>query len=287
VCDKTAAGDFHYALEYEEWSRGCRAEGTELARGLTGNGKAKPAGKEPTGAASRKGDQPDVSLTDAAVNIIRDRILDLTLPPSSRIDETMLAERFALSRTPAREALNRLAAEGLVQIQHNRGAIVRPLDLANVHELFEAYFLCERIVGFLCKTGQPGLLADLRSLDKEYHANAKQRNYLGMTRINANLHIRLARSTENEYVLGFAERLQNQARRVSYYIFLADRDASQYAAHQRKVTSDHASIIKAVEDGDNHELVRLLTAHAGLFQERIKTVIDASRAAEWPILPKG
>lgn len=228
-----------------------------------------------------------MSLTDAAVNIIRDRILDLTLPPSSRIDETMLAERFALSRTPAREALNRLAAEGLVQIQHNRGAIVRPLDLANVHELFEAYFLCERIVGFLCKTGQPGLLADLRSLDKEYHANAKQRNYLGMTRINANLHIRLARSTENEYVLGFAERLQNQARRVSYYIFLADRDASQYAAHQRKVTSDHASIIKAVEDGDNHELVRLLTAHAGLFQERIKTVIDASRAAEWPILPKG
>lgn len=257
-----------------------------MRRGLTANGKARSGAKRPTGAAPGNGEQPDLSLTGAAVNVIRDRILDLTLPPSARIDETLLAERFALSRTPAREALNRLAAEGLVQIQHNRGAIVRPLDLANVHELFEAYFLCERIVGFLCKTGQPGLLSDLRSLDKEYHAYAKQRNYLGMTRINANLHIRLAQSTENEYVLGFAERLHNQARRVSYYIFLADRDASQYAAHQRKVTSDHAKIISAVEDGDNRELVRLLTAHASLFQDRIKAVIDASSAAEWPILPK-
>ena len=242
------------------------------------------AGNGPSGPASRNGDRSDVSLTDAAVNVIRDRILDLTLPPSARIDETMLAERFALSRTPAREALNRLAAEGLVQIQHNRGAIVRPLDLANVHELFQAYFVCERIVGFLCKTDQPGLVADLRSLDREYHANSRRKNYLGMTRINASFHIRLARSTENEYVLGFADRLQNQARRVSYYIFLADRDASQYAAHQRKVTSDHASIIDAVKDGDNRRLVRLLTAHAGLFQDRIKAVIDASSAADWPIL---
>lgn len=254
-----------------------------MTRGIAGNGKATQARRGPSIAAAQNWERSDASLTDAAVNVIRDRILDLTLPPSERIDETMLAERFALSRTPAREALNRLAAEGLVQFQHNRGVIVRPLDLANVRELFQAYFVCERIVGFFCKTRQLGLIDDLCALDKEYRADAKRKNYLGLTRINANFHIRLARATENEYVLNFAERLHNQARRLSYYIFLSDRDDSQYSSHQRRVTSDHAKIIDAVERGDNYELVRLMTVHAGLFQDRIKAVIDVSNAAAWPV----
>jgi DNA-binding GntR family transcriptional regulator len=231
-------------------------------------------------------DRADGSLTESAVNVIRDRILDLTLPPSSRVDETMLASRFALSRTPAREALNRLAAEGLVQIQHNRGVIVRPLDLANIHELFQAYFVCERIVGFFCKTSQDGLVADLRILDHDYHANVGQRNYLVLTRINTAFHMRLARATENEYVIDFAERLQNQARRLSYYIFLADREGIQYSSHQSKVTADHANIIEAVRLHDNRQLIQLLTQHARLFHDRIKAVIDASRAAEWPVPPR-
>lgn len=259
------------------------AEDERLIRSISGNGKALRARRRPSSATARNWERPDASLTDAAVNVIRDRILDLTLPPSERIDETMLAARFALSRTPAREALNRLAAEGLVQFQHNRGVIVRPLDLANVRELFQAYFMCERIVGFLCKTKQLGLVDDLRALDKEYHVNAKRKNYLGLTRINANFHVRLARATENEYVLNFAERLHNQARRLSYYIFLSDRDDSQYSSHQRRVTSDHAKIIDAVDRGDNHALVQLMTMHAGLFQDRIKAVIDASTAAAWPV----
>ena len=62
------------------------------------------------------------TLTDAAVDTIRNRILDMTLVPGSRIDAPLLMKQFKLSRTPAREALNRLAAEGLVVLHANRGA---------------------------------------------------------------------------------------------------------------------------------------------------------------------
>ncbi|MFN4172160.1 MAG: GntR family transcriptional regulator, partial [Pseudorhodobacter sp.] len=52
--------------------------------------------------------------------MLRDEILDLKLPPGSPIDEVQLAERFGMSRTPIREALVRLAGEGLVETLPNR-----------------------------------------------------------------------------------------------------------------------------------------------------------------------
>ncbi|MGI9334044.1 MAG: GntR family transcriptional regulator, partial [Gammaproteobacteria bacterium] len=86
------------------------------------------------------------SLTEAATDTIRDRILDLSIEPGQRIDEKLLMERFNLSRTPVREALNRLATDGLVEIQSNRGAFVRPLDVRHIRQLFDAYIATERMV---------------------------------------------------------------------------------------------------------------------------------------------
>ena len=87
------------------------------------------------------------TLTDAAVDTIRNRILDMTLVPGSRIDAPLLMKQFKLSRTPAREALNRLAAEGLVVLHANRGAYVRRLDFDDIQALFDVYFVEERMLG--------------------------------------------------------------------------------------------------------------------------------------------
>ena len=57
-------------------------------------------------------------------DILRDEILDLVLPPGSAVDEVQLAERFGMSRTPIREALVRLAGEGLVETLPNRSSMV-------------------------------------------------------------------------------------------------------------------------------------------------------------------
>lgn len=228
-----------------------------------------------------------LSLTDAAVGIIRDRILDLTLPPSTRIDETMLSERFDLSRTPAREALNRLAAEGLVSIHHNRGTVVSPLDINNIREFFHAYFAAERLVGFFCNTRHKNLTPDLMEIDREYKAQLDNKNYLQLTKINSSFHTRIALATENKYFIEFSERLHNQARRISYYIFMWDNDSERYKTHQDRVTRDHGNIIRTIHRNDNPNLIELLTRHAHLFQERIHTLMDSSIAAQSPLPEAG
>jgi len=64
-------------------------------------------------------------------------ILMFNLRPGERLDETKLAERYGTSRTPVREALLSLEAEGLVAIEPHRGAVVRAFDAADLAELYE------------------------------------------------------------------------------------------------------------------------------------------------------
>ena len=76
---------------------------------------------------------------------LRDEILELVLPPGTPIDEVALAERFGMPRTPIREALLRLAGEGLVETLPNRSAIVANIDFLNLHHFFDAMTLMYRV----------------------------------------------------------------------------------------------------------------------------------------------
>ena len=102
----------------------------------------------------------DQSLVDAATGVIRDRILDLSLPPAKAINTKDLAQQLKLSRTPVREALNRLAAEGLIRIEANHGVFVHPLDVDEINQLMEANRVAERLSAFYCDFDDPGLIAE-------------------------------------------------------------------------------------------------------------------------------
>ena len=113
------------------------------------------------------------TLAEEAVDTIRNRILDLTLQPGTRIDAPLLMQQFKLSRTPAREALNRLAAEGLVVLHANRGAYVHRLDFEDIQALFDIYFVEERMLGHFCNFDDAGLVADLEGIHREHQAASK------------------------------------------------------------------------------------------------------------------
>src|SRR5260370_1114966 len=94
------------------------------------------------------------SLHVDVVNQLRDFIVEGHLSPGSRVPERELCERFKISRTPLREALKVLAAEGLIDLLPNRGARVRQFSEADIRNLFEMIsgldfvagrFPCERI----------------------------------------------------------------------------------------------------------------------------------------------
>lgn len=80
---------------------------------------------------------------------IEDAIATGVFPPGSRLDETQLAERFGVSRTPIREALIQLASVGILEIRPRRGAIVPHLSLQRLVEMFEVMAELEAMCGRL------------------------------------------------------------------------------------------------------------------------------------------
>jgi DNA-binding GntR family transcriptional regulator len=217
------------------------------------------------------------SLTDAAVGAIRSRIIDLTLEPSSRIDEPLLFNHFRLGRTPAREAINRLAAEGFVNIIPNRGGtFVRKLDLAEMGEIVTAQQLAETVLAQLCKLDDPGLASDLAAIQRSYEREVRARHYLNITELNQVFHLRMYRTIGNSLFYEFAESTNQHVRRLLVYMYRleaahADLHASEFAAN----LAEHVQIIDAVERKDQTALVALLPDHARATQRRLVRLLDA------------
>jgi DNA-binding GntR family transcriptional regulator len=84
-----------------------------------------------------------VALYEDVAERLRQKIYDYVLPPGEWIDEPALVAELGISRTPLRESLKLLAAEGLVQIEPGRGARVTRLNLEDLNELFPVMALLE------------------------------------------------------------------------------------------------------------------------------------------------
>jgi DNA-binding GntR family transcriptional regulator len=76
-------------------------------------------------------------------DLLEEAILDGELKPGERLRAEALAQRFGTSRTPIREALLQLEAQGLVEVEHNRGAVVRSFDRDDLRDLYEVRALIE------------------------------------------------------------------------------------------------------------------------------------------------
>ena len=87
-----------------------------------------------------------MSLADKATVILRQAILDLRIEPGMRLDERYVQDTFSISRTPAREAMNRLIAEGFLETQSGYGICARALDLGEINGFFDAYFAEEKMI---------------------------------------------------------------------------------------------------------------------------------------------
>lgn len=233
--------------------------------------KAKPAKK-----VARSGLTGDSSsLTDMATNELRDRILDLTLAPSERLDEKMLLKRFAFGRTPIREALNRLIAEGLVESKNNRGAYVAAMSLEQTLELLEAYVLSERVLASIVGFDDATLAAELKDIQKEYEDVAERYDLLKITELNSKFHRRIAKSTGNKYIRQQSADLHNLARRLSYFVYLKEKTATnEFHSQLKRINKQHHQIIEMIESGDRSGLVDVMTDHAMLFRKRLSAVID-------------
>ncbi len=114
------------------------------------------------------------ALYEEVAELLRQRIYNRELAPGSWIDELKIAEELGISRTPLREALKVLAAEGLVTMKVRRGAYVTEVSERDLHEVYELLSLLESdAAAALCRLGDDAALAELDSLHDQLEQAAR------------------------------------------------------------------------------------------------------------------
>ncbi len=202
-------------------------------------------------------------------DIVRDEILDLVLAPGSPIDEIQLAERFSMSRTPVREALVRLASEGLVTTLPNRSTVVANIDFLNLQAFFDALTLIYRVTTRLAAQHRTEENLELiRAQQAQFARAVEKHDALEMIASNAEFHKAIAAAARNPYFAGLSNRLLDEGRRLMrvYYLSFGDHLPHRYVV-------EHEDIIAAIIDRDVALADTLASAHADQIISHIKASI--------------
>lgn len=196
--------------------------------------------------------------SERAGDAVRELILRGELAAGSRLGETELAERLGVSRTPVREALARLAAEGLVEIVPNRGARVSSWTVAELQEVFDLRAALEpRLTALAVPRVRPG---DVDVLDDLAHAMLRaglpgpHQDLDAVVPLNRRFHAHLVALAAHPAMAGAL------AGAVHAPIVLRNFHAYDDAALRRSL-AHHVEIVAAVRAGDPDWARAVMTAH--------------------------
>ncbi len=138
------------------------------------------------------------ALYEEVAELLRQRIFKRELEPGSWIDEVKLAEEYGISRTPLREALKVLAAEGLVTMKVRRGAYVTEVSEQDLTEVYALLSLLESdAAGVVAAKASPAELAELQSIHRELESAVGDRDRFFA--INEQFHMRLLEIAGNRW----------------------------------------------------------------------------------------
>jgi len=217
---------------------------------------------------------------------LRRRILELELAPGSDLDEAALAAAFRVSRTPVREALNRLASERLVETAPNRGASVAPLSLADFPAFIESLALAQGAVNaFVALRRSDAEAAAIAAAAERFEA-ALDGPATALTAANRAFHGAIATAARNPHLAGFYQRLLDEGARLARLSF--SYEAEDRAAHLAAVTAEHRAMAEAIAARDAPRAEALGHAHAALFQRRVLAWLATNDAARLrPVVASG
>lgn len=192
-------------------------------------------------------------LTELVVSALRGRILDGSVPPGERLVEGRLSDELGVSRMPVREALRKLAAEGLVTIEPRRGATVTSFSPQQVRELVEVRATLEGLNAKLAaKRHDPAQIAELERILEEGTRLADSDDVATTTLMNQRFHDALGNIAANSVLRDIMRSLR-------------DRTALLFAPINRvrgkQNWEEHAAILRAVIKGDAELASLLATRH--------------------------
>lgn len=207
--------------------------------------------------------KPKEELEDVSYRFIIEKILKNEIRPGEAILETELAELLQISRTPVRQALGRLIAEGLLEKKRKKGCVIPVPTPEDAHKVFQAREIMETEMAR--QAALHATPADVQSLyqilDTESDALAsgcKEGYWLA----NEQFHFGIMKATNNPYLERYGRHI---FRRSSIYIFFFDsfytRSGRQQKPAQLVSPGQHVQILEAIEKKYNNRAADLMRTH--------------------------
>ncbi len=199
--------------------------------------------------------------------MIRAGILRGELDAHRRLTEGYFAAQFQISKSPIREALNRLEAEGLIVIVPRRGAYVRDLSTHDTEEIYELREILESWAVRHTKLNA-GTIARLRENVTEAEACLARNDREKYVSLDASFHRILAESNPNSRLRKFLESMHDQMLMLRHRTF---------ALSSQNSVSQHRGIVEALERGNRAEAARLMTEHIRAVRKRLLREMKSSK----------
>ncbi|MDM0041227.1 GntR family transcriptional regulator [Variovorax sp. J22G21] len=212
-----------------------------------------------------------LSLHDQVAARLRTMLIEGRIAPGAKLNERELCEQLRVSRTPLREAIKLLAAEGLVDLLPNRGAVAVRLTEADVLNTFEVLAMLEGMSGELAaqRIGD-GDLAELRALHYEMLACYARRDLSGYYRLNALIHTAINNAAGNPVLTATYRSINARVQSLRFR-------TNQNEAKWKSAVKEHEQMLEALDARDGAALRKVLVEH--LLRKR-DTVLDLLRAGE-------
>ena len=211
-------------------------------------------------------------LHDEVVARLRELIVSGELEPRSRVNEAMLCKRFDISRTPLREAIKLLAAEGLLELLPNRGARIAALSPEEIEEVLEVISALEGAAGELaCGHVTDDEIETLEVLQEQMEAAWHQHDAVAYFALNKQIHEAIMQASHNAALQGVYATMSGRIQRARYS---ANKTPAQWA----DAIQDHVEMLKLLRARDGASLGALMRRHIRSKKPIISAAFGANEA---------
>ena len=220
-----------------------------------------------TGRPRSSGFQKPTTLAIEIARHLRETIIKGELAPGERLNESKLTRELALSRSPVREAIRILEAEGLLTLEPHRGAYVRPLSDRDLEEIFDVRLMIEshglrRDLHRLT----PAAIAPLRRAVEEARSALAADAVERWHRASLRFHDGLVALASNRHLTRLHEELKTSVRRYQISVIGPSGEPERFQA-------EHEAILEALEQGRVERGAELVAAHVTNLKEALVKAI--------------
>ncbi len=210
---------------------------------------------------------PD-NLTTLAYRTIKDYIWEGRLDEGERLTEDFISRQLGISKSPVREALNRLESEGLIRIEPRKGAFLRSFTIKEVEDLYGVREALEAHAVAAAKI-TPELLAALRQNVERARGFMLANDKPGYIEEDMRFHALLANAAGNKLLVRSLENIRQQ-------VWLFRRKTYDFS--RSRAVAAHTAIVAALAEGDKKAARRLMREHITHVRDKLVTHLKGEEA---------